>query len=109
MHQDFQPTEPVPPSFTLLPNPYTLLLGTTAITKSQKPALVGISEKAYVAESAVLGEEVYIGPFAYIGERVPSSKGAKVFPFAYVGNDCQLWRSNDGVPARDALQRNRDR
>jgi UDP-3-O-[3-hydroxymyristoyl] glucosamine N-acyltransferase len=46
----------------------------------------GISEKAHVESSAVLGEDVYVGPFAYIGKNVVLERGVKVYPFSYIGD-----------------------
>jgi UDP-3-O-[3-hydroxymyristoyl] glucosamine N-acyltransferase len=46
----------------------------------------GISEKAHVESSAVLGEGVYVGPFAYIGKKVVLERGVKVYPFSYIGD-----------------------
>ena len=46
----------------------------------------GISEKAHVEGSAVLGEDVYVGPFANIGKNVVFERGVKVYPFSYIGD-----------------------
>jgi UDP-3-O-[3-hydroxymyristoyl] glucosamine N-acyltransferase len=46
----------------------------------------GISEKAHVESSAVLGEDVYVGPFAFIGKNVVLERGVKVYPFSYIGD-----------------------
>ena len=45
----------------------------------------GISDKAYVEEGAVLGKDVYVGPFAYVGKGAVLEDGVKVYPFCYVG------------------------
>jgi hypothetical protein len=41
----------------------------------------GISEKAHVESSAVLGEDVYVGPFAYVGKNVVLERGVKGLSF----------------------------
>ena len=45
----------------------------------------GIEEPAFIADSAEIGEDVYIGAFAYIGENVKIGNGAKIFPNAVIG------------------------
>lgn len=52
--------------------------------KEEHPS--GISPKAYVEESAVIGKDVYVGPFAYVGKHVVLEDGVKVYPFCYVGD-----------------------
>ncbi len=51
---------------------------------------IGISEKAHVESSAVLGEDVYVGPFAYVGKGVILERGVKVYPFSYIGDNSFL-------------------
>ncbi|WP_448583441.1 UDP-3-O-(3-hydroxymyristoyl)glucosamine N-acyltransferase [Thermocrinis sp.] len=52
--------------------------------KEEHPS--GISPKAYVEESSVLGKDVYVGPFAYIGKHVVLEDGVKIYPFCYIGD-----------------------
>lgn len=53
----------------------------------QRQQLNGIQQPAYVAATAKIGENVFIGAFAYIGENVIVGNGAKIFPNAYLGNN----------------------
>lgn len=50
----------------------------------------GISEKAWIAESATLGKDVYIGPFAFIGENVRIGDNVKIYPQVYVGDNVKI-------------------
>lgn len=50
----------------------------------------GVSEKAYIAESAILGKDIYIGPFAFIGENVSIGDNAKIYPQVYVGDNAKI-------------------
>ena len=51
---------------------------------------VGIDPAARVAVSAVLGENVAVGPFVFIGERAQIGRGAVLHPGVYVGDDATL-------------------
>lgn len=53
----------------------------------QRQQLKGIQQPAYVAATARIGENVFIGAFAYVGENVIVSNGAKIYPNAYLGNN----------------------
>lgn len=53
----------------------------------QRQQLTGIQQPSYIAASARIGENVFIGAFAYVGENVIVANGAKIFPNAYLGNN----------------------
>lgn len=50
----------------------------------------GVDEKANVAATASLGNDVYIGAFAFIGENVSIADGVKIFPNAYIGDNAKI-------------------
>lgn len=50
----------------------------------------GIEQPSFIAESATVGEDVYIGAFAYIGENAKIGNGVKIFPNTYVGDNCTV-------------------
>ncbi|MFT3748679.1 MAG: UDP-3-O-(3-hydroxymyristoyl)glucosamine N-acyltransferase [Agriterribacter sp.] len=49
--------------------------------------LTGIQQPSYIAPTAKIGENIFIGAFAYIGENVVIGNGAKIYPNAYIGNN----------------------
>jgi UDP-3-O-[3-hydroxymyristoyl] glucosamine N-acyltransferase len=52
--------------------------------------LTGIQEPVYVAKSAVLGENIFVGAFAYIGNNVKTGKNVKIYPQAYIGDEVSI-------------------
>lgn len=54
------------------------------------PQLSGIHELAYVAKSAVIGNDVYIAPFVYIGENAVVGDNTKIFPHTYIGDSTSV-------------------
>lgn len=58
----------------------------TAYSEMVKANLTGIQEPSYIASSATLGENVYVGAFAYIGEKVKIGKNVKIYPQVYLGD-----------------------
>lgn len=52
--------------------------------------MVGIQQPSYIAGSASLGEQVFVGAFSYIGEHVKIGNGVKIYPQVYVGDNVSL-------------------
>lgn len=48
---------------------------------------VGREQPHYVAESAKIGSEEYIGAFSYIGENVVLGNNVKIYPNSYIGDN----------------------
>lgn len=79
-----------------------------SLSFSAKPAQTFIHPTAQVADSAEIGEQVYVGPFCVIGEQVKIDsgsrlqshvhiepyaiigKGCTLYPYSYIGHSCQL-------------------
>lgn len=53
----------------------------------QRQQLNGIQQPVYIAPTAKIGENVFIGAFAYVGENVIVADGAKIYPSVYLGNN----------------------
>jgi len=52
--------------------------------------LTGIQQPVYIAATAKIGENVFIGAFAYVGENVVVADGAKIYPNVYLGDNVQV-------------------
>lgn len=53
----------------------------------QRQQLHGIQQPSYIAPTARIGEQVFIGAFAYLGDNVIIADGAKIYPGAFLGNN----------------------
>ncbi len=65
----------------------------TLLTKYQElmtQQLTGIQEPSYIAKTASIGEQVFIGAFAHIGEHVKIGKQVKIFPGVVLGDNVQV-------------------
>ena len=54
------------------------------------PKKQGVSELAFVAPSAKIGKDVYIGPFAFIGENTIVGDECQIYPNATIGDNVAL-------------------
>ena len=55
-----------------------------------KPAKTGNESPNYIAKSAQLGKDCYIGAFVYIGEKTKIGNGVKLYPHCYVGDGAEV-------------------
>lgn len=50
----------------------------------------GIEQPSFIAESARIGIDVYVGAFAYIGDKSKVGKNTKIYPQAYIGSNVTI-------------------
>ena len=48
---------------------------------------LGIEQPSYISESAVYGEQIYVGAFTYIGENVKIGDNVKIYPNCFIGDN----------------------
>lgn len=83
--------QPVEATLLKVKDPYSAfatLLSTYQEMIAQQ--MTGIQEPSYIAKSATLGENIFIGAFAYIGENVVMGKNSKVYPNVFIGNNVKI-------------------
>ena len=78
---------------TLLRVPDAYLAFASLLSKYQEmmnQQLSGIQEPVYIANTAILGDNVYVGAFAFIGNNVRIGKNVKIYPQVYIGDDVSI-------------------
>lgn len=50
----------------------------------------GIEQPSFVSESAVYGENLYLGAFSYLGENVKLGDNVKIYPNVYIGDNVTI-------------------
>ncbi|HYC41218.1 MAG TPA: UDP-3-O-(3-hydroxymyristoyl)glucosamine N-acyltransferase [Chitinophagaceae bacterium] len=53
----------------------------------------GIQQPSYIAGSARLGENVFVGAFTYIGEEAQVGNGSKIFPNSFLGDRVRVGKN----------------
>lgn len=97
VNKEFIAEQPVKATLIKTANAYESLAKLMALYESMKPKKTGISPMASVAESATIGQDVYIGPFVHIGEKAVIGAGTiieantSVGDNATVGSNCILY------------------
>lgn len=97
VNSDFVPEKPINSTLIKTANAYESLAKLMMLYESVKPKKQGISSMASIAESATIGENVYIGPFVCIGEKAVVGNNTiieanvSIGDGAIVGDNCLLY------------------
>ena len=96
VNKDFVPEQEVKATMIKVDNAYESLAKLLNLYEQSKPKRTGIDSRAYVAETAKIGKDVYIAPFACIGEYAEVGDNTVIHPHATIGsgakegNDCTI-------------------
>lgn len=90
VNKDFEPEEPLETTLIKVDDAYKSLAFLLDLVEQAKPKKIGIHPLAYIAESAKVGDMVYVGAFAYVGENAVLGDGANIYPHTYVGDNAQI-------------------
>ena len=86
VNKDFVPENEVHTTLIKTENSYLALAKLLDIYNQMKPSKVGISDRAYFAPTAKIGENVYIAEFVSVGDYAVIGNNTKLYPHVYVGD-----------------------
>lgn len=84
-----EPSEEFQGSQVIVRNP-ALAYARVASLFAPAPRTVGISEKAFISESAVIGADVSIYPLAYVGQEAVLGDHVILFPGVFIGDRVKI-------------------
>lgn len=87
VNNDFIPSGIVPATLIRVDNAYASLAMLLNMVEQSKKKENGIDSTAFIAKSASVDENAYIGAFAYIGNNAKVGKNCRIYPYAYVGDN----------------------
>lgn len=90
VNNDFIPSEPIKATLVKVANAYTGLAMLLNLVEQSKRKKTGIDSTAFIAASATVSNDCYIGNFAYIGENAKIGKNCHIYPYAYIGDDVTI-------------------
>lgn len=82
-----------PLSATIIKVPDAYSAFATLLSKYQElmtQQLSGIQDPSYVAKTAKLGQNVFVGAFSYINDKAQIGNNVKIFPHVYVGENVRI-------------------
>lgn len=91
VRRDFIPEQEVKTTLIKVDDPYACLaLLLNMVDQATRPQKSGIEENAFVADSATLGENLYIGAFSYISSNASVGTNSKIYPQCYIGDNVKI-------------------
>ena len=90
VNDDLQLERPVSATLIRVPNAYECVAKLMQMYAASLPKKTGVDALAFVAESAQIGKDVYIGPFTYVGDGVKIGDGTRIYPNVTIYDGCQI-------------------
>ena len=90
VNEDVELEKDVDATLIRVPNAYESIAKLLQIYEASKHKKTGVAPQAYIAPSAKLGNNCYVGPFAYVGEGAEIGDGCQIYPHAVVGDNVKV-------------------
>ncbi len=90
VNEDLQLDQEVHATLIRVADAYASVSALLRLYESMKPKKKGIDKLSFIASSAQVGKDCYIGGFAYIGENVEIGERCLIYPHAYIGDGVKL-------------------
>jgi len=90
VNRDFVQEKAIEATLIKVDNAYAALGTLMDMVEKNTPVKYGVEPMSFVSESAVIGENVYIGAFAYIGNNVEIGDNSKIYPHSYIGDNVNI-------------------
>lgn len=90
VNSDFMPTEPIGATLVKVANAYTGLAMLLNMVEQSKRKKIGVDSTAFIAASAVVGDDCYVGNFVYIGNNSTIGNNCQIYPYVYIGDNITI-------------------
>ena len=98
VNSDFVLEKEIKATLVKVPNAYAALASLMEMVNNALPKKNGSEPMSFVAETASVGVDTYIGAFAYIGEKVAVGNGSKIYPHVYIGDNVMIGQNTIVYP-----------
>jgi UDP-3-O-[3-hydroxymyristoyl] glucosamine N-acyltransferase len=91
VNENYELREAVRPTLIRVADAYTAFA--QLLSKYQEMVtqqMKGVQQPSYIASSAKLAEDVFIGAFSYIGDNVRIGRNTKIFPNSFIGDNVHI-------------------
>jgi UDP-3-O-[3-hydroxymyristoyl] glucosamine N-acyltransferase len=90
VNKDFEPEQDISATLIKVADAYGAFAKLLDYYNTVKNNKTGIEQPSFIADSASMAENVYVGAFAYVGERTHIGKNVKIYPHVYLGDDVRV-------------------
>ena len=93
VNRDFVPDQPVQATLIRVDDAYQCLAMLLQMVSQSKPKKKGIHASASISDSAVLGENLYIGAYVVIGDNTKIGDNTQLHPSVFIGDHVQIGKN----------------
>ncbi len=90
VNKSFTPEKNIDAVLIKVPDAYKALASLMDLYVQSLPVKKGIEIPSFIAESASIGSDAYIGAFAYIDSDVKIGNNVQIHPQTYIGRACEI-------------------
>ena len=90
VNNDFSPTKTISATLIKVPDAYIALAMLLKMVEQAKTKKTGIDSTAFIASTAGIGENCYVGHLAYIGEQTTVGANCLIYPHVYIGDNVTI-------------------
>ena len=90
VNQDFQPQQKTGATLIRVGNAYEAFAELLRLYEQSKPKKSGISKLASIAETSILGKDLYVGEFTVVHENARIGDGVQLYPQVYIGDNVKI-------------------
>jgi len=84
--KDFKPEREVSATLILVEDPKQSFTQLLAFYHSMRTKKSGREEPHFVDDSALIGDDIYLGAFSYVGKKARIGENVKIYPNCYIGD-----------------------
>ena len=90
VNADFKATKEISATLVRVENAYESFAALLRLYEQSKPKKSGISKRAAISDSAILGKDLFVGDFTVISENASIGDGVQLYPQVYVGDHVKI-------------------
>ncbi|MCP9754259.1 UDP-3-O-(3-hydroxymyristoyl)glucosamine N-acyltransferase [Lacihabitans sp. CCS-44] len=92
--KDFEPKEPIQTNLILVEDPYLAISTLMAeYKKLSQNSAEGIDSMTSIAKDAVIGKNIYIGPFSFVSSGASIGENSQIFPQVFIGKNVKIGKN----------------
>ena len=90
VNADFKPDKGVKATLIRVADAYEALAKLLELVEKSKPSKTGVEPMSYIAQSAKIGNNVYVAGFAYVSDNAVVGDNSKVYPHVFIGDNVTI-------------------
>jgi len=90
VNDDFEPDSELETTLIKVNDAYKSFSKLLEYYNQVKMNKVGVEQPSFVSESAIYGDDIYLGAFSYIGDNVTIGNNVKIYPNSYIGDNVTI-------------------